>query len=175
MAGLVHIYTGNGKGKTTAAVGLGIRAYGNGFKVLMVQFLKGAPTGELKVLENLEPDFTLHRGKQVKGFVWNMTEEQREETRLSTVEAFKYAFDAAMNGSCDMIILDELMGCISNKFIPAEEVAKLIRNKPEKLEIVMTGRNAPRDLIELADYVSEVGCIKHPMEKGISARKGIEF
>lgn len=175
MAGLVHIYTGNGKGKTTAAVGLGIRAYGNGMKVLMVQFLKGAPTGEIRVLEQLKPDFTFYRGKPVKGFIWNMNEEQKEELRQITREDFQFACDASVKEGYDLLILDEIMASISNKLLAVEDVVKLIKTKPEKLEIVMTGRNAPKELIELADYVSEINPVKHPFEKGIPARKGIEF
>lgn len=175
MAGLVHIYTGNGKGKTTAAVGLGIRAYGNGMKVLMVQFLKGAPTGEIQVLEQLKPNFTFYRGKPVKGFIWNMNEEQKAELKEITREDFQYARGSAMSGEYDVLILDEIMASISNGLIAVDDIAQLIRHKPEKLEIIMTGRNAPKELVELADYVSEINPVKHPFENGIPARKGIEF
>ena len=175
MKGLVQIYTGNGKGKTTAAVGLGIRAYGSGLKVLMVQFLKGAETGELKVLNTLAPDFRLYRSKKIKGFIWNMNEDEKQELGRQTREAFDLAVKAVKSGEWDMLILDELMGAISNKLISVEAAVALIKNKPEKLEIVMTGRNAPPELVSLADYVSDIAALKHPMDMGITARKGIEY
>ncbi len=175
MNGLVHIYTGNGKGKTTAAVGLGVRAWGNGMKVLFVQFLKGSPTGEMKVFDQLKPNFTFYRGKQVKGFIWNMTEEQKEELKQVTREDFEFAREQALSDAYDVLILDEVMASISNKLIQVEDVVDLIRNKPQKLEIIITGRNAPGELVQLADYVSEISAVKHPFEKGIPARKGIEF
>lgn len=175
MKGLVHIYTGEGKGKTTAAIGLGIRAYGRGFKVLMVQFLKGMETGEKIVIDALAPDFTLYRGKEIKKFTWNMNEEELAELKKDMQDTVRYAADAASTGHWDMLILDEILGCISGGFVALQEVVDLIKGKPEKLEIVLTGRNASKELIELADYVSEIKAVKHPFEKGVQARKGIEF
>lgn len=174
MQGLVHIYTGNGKGKTTAAIGLGVRAYGRGFKVLMVQFLKGSETGEMKTLKMLEPGFVLYRSKEVKGFFWNMNEEQKKELKKNTREALDYAVKAASSGEWDIIILDEVMGAITNGLIPVQDIVDFIKNKPERLEVVLTGRNAPPELVELADYVSDINAVKHPMERGVAARKGIE-
>lgn len=174
MKGLVHIYTGNGKGKTTAAIGLGIRAYGRGFKVLMVQFLKGAETGELAVINELGPRFKLRRGKEVKKFTWSMNEEELKALKKSMEEIYINAVSEAKSGNWDMLILDEILGSISSKLISAEDVAEFIKNKPESLELILTGRNAPQELIDLSDYVSEINPIKHPFNKGIPARKGIE-
>lgn len=174
MRGLVHIYTGNGKGKTTAAVGLGMRAYGRSFKVLMVQFLKGAETGEMNTIAGLHPGFVLHRGKEVKKFTWNMTEEEFKQARDEQQENFKFAVNAAASGEWDLLILDEIMAAISTGMVDLQDVTELIKNRPDRLEVVLTGRNAPEELIELADYVSEIHAVKHPMEKGIPARKGIE-
>lgn len=174
MKGLVHIYTGNGKGKTTAAIGLGIRAYGRGLRVLMVQFLKGAETGEMHTLKNLEPRFTLHRGTEIKKFTWNMTEEEKQQAAKQQRDIFTYAVDAAMCGGWDLVILDEVLGAITSGMIELEEVVKFVREKLDGFELVLTGRNAPPELIELADYVSEINAVKHPMDKGIPARKGIE-
>lgn len=174
MKGLVHIYTGNGKGKTTAAIGLGIRAYGRGFKVLMVQFLKGSETGELAVINELGPRFKLCRGKEVKKFTWSMNEEELKALKKSMEEIYMNAVSEAKSGNWDMLILDEILGSISSKLISAEDVAEFIKNKPESLELIMTGRNAPQELIDLSDYVSEINPIKHPFNKGIPARKGIE-
>lgn len=174
MKGLVHIYTGNGKGKTTAAVGLGIRACGRGMKVRMVQFLKGMETGEMHVIEKLNPDFILIRGKEIKKFTWNMSEAELKELEQICMQAFEEAAAEACSGRWDMLILDEIMAAVTGGFIPVEAVLELIRNKPDKLEIVMTGRNAPPALVEAADYVSEIQAVKHPFEKGIPSRKGIE-
>lgn len=174
MKGLVHIYTGDGKGKTTAALGLGIRAYGRGFKVLLVQFLKGSETGEMKTLEKLAPGFVLYRGKEIKKFTWNMNEEELQELKRDTADVFRYASREALSDTWDMIILDEIMASVSMGFIQTDEISGLIKQKPTKLEVVMTGRNAPKELIDLADYVSEIHAVKHPFEKGISARPGIE-
>lgn len=174
MKGLIHIYTGDGKGKTTAAVGLGIRAYGRGFKVLMVQFLKGADTGEIYTLKKLEPEFLLYRGKEIKKFTWNMNEAELKETARVQQDIFNYAVDAARSGGWDLVILDEILGAVGAGMVDKKEVIKFIDEKPDNFELVLTGRNAPAELVERADYVSEIKAVKHPMEKGIPARKGIE-
>lgn len=175
MSGLVHIYTGNGKGKTTAAVGLGIRACGRGKKVLMVQFLKGSKTGELLTIERLKPDFEIVRQKETSKFTWNMTTEERDETGKHMKTLFDYAVEQAMSGKTDLLILDEIMAAITTGFIPLENVVSLVKQKPENLELVLTGRNAPVELVELAHYVSEINAVKHPLDSGIPGREGIEF
>jgi cob(I)alamin adenosyltransferase len=175
MKGLVHIYTGNGKGKTTASIGLGIRAYGRGFKVLMVQFLKGEETGETKTFEKLAPDFMVHRGKVIKKFTWQMTKEELAEFKENQQEVFNYAVEAAASGKWDLLILDEILGAVSCNIISLEDTINLVKSKPDKLELVLTGRNAPGELVDLADYVSDIHAVKHPMEKGVPARKGIEI
>lgn len=174
MKGLVHIYTGDGKGKTTAALGLGIRAYGRGFRVLMVQFLKGAETGEMHTLKKLEPGFILYRGTEIKKFTWEMSEAELMQTKKAQETIFDYVLNAAASGDWDMIILDEVMGALAAGMLDLKAVAAFIKGKPEKLEIVLTGRNAPAELVELSDYLSEIHAVKHPMEKGVPPRKGIE-
>lgn len=174
MKGLVHIYTGNGKGKTTAALGLGVRACGRGLKVLMVQFLKGAPTGEMYSLKALEPGFVLYRGKETKKFTWEMNEEEKAQTAAEQSRNFEHAIGMVSGGGLDLLILDEALGAISSGMLDKEAVVKFIKEKPENLELVLTGRGATPELIELADYVSEIRAVKHPAEKGIKARKGIE-
>lgn len=174
MTGLVHIYTGNGKGKTTAAVGLGVRAYGRGLKVLMVQFLKGSGTGEINTLKLLEPDFMVYRNNEIKKFIKDMTPEEVEKTKKIQQDIFNFAKDAIMDGNQDLVILDEIMAAITLKLVDLQDVIDLIKNKPQNIELVLTGRNAPPELVDLADYVSEIKAVKHPMEKGIMARKGIE-
>ncbi|MDO0824747.1 cob(I)yrinic acid a,c-diamide adenosyltransferase [Desulfosporosinus nitroreducens] len=173
--GLIHIYTGAGKGKTTAAVGLGIRAYGQGLKVLMVQFLKGWDTGERKVIATLEPCFQLFRYKENDKFVWNMTDEEKSGLEREMRIGLNYIVEAIMSEEWDMIIMDEIMAAVNYGYLPLEEVVEIVKNKPLKLELVLTGRDAPVKLIELADYVSEITARKHPMAKGIIAREGIEY
>lgn len=173
MKGLVHIYTGNGKGKTTAAIGLGVRAVGSGMKVLMVQFLKGRSSGEENSIEKLKPNFELHKTKQIDKFTWQLTPQEKEQMQETTKHLFDYALNQAQ--SKDLIILDEIMAAITTGLIDVNQISDFIKNKPAQLELVLTGRNAPKELIELADYVSEINAVKHPMSKGIQARKGIEF
>ena len=174
MRGLVHIYTGNGKGKTTAAVGLGMRAWGRGMKVLMVQFLKGMESGELITINRLDSNFTVNPGKALGKFTWEMNEEELREAAVLQKQQFDYVLKEMKSDKWDVLILDEIMAAITTGMIALEDVLELINSKPERLEIVMTGRNAPDRLIELADYVSDIQEVKHPLKKGIAARRGIE-
>jgi len=175
MRGLVHVYTGDGKGKTTAAVGLGVRACGQGMKVLMVQFLKGAPTGEMYSLKSLEPDFVLHRVTESKKFIWEMNQAEKLRTSVQQRDMFNYAVNAAKKGVCDLLILDEVLGAVSSGMLDYNSLLEFVKNKPEKLELVLTGRGASEELIGLADYVSVMEAVKHPAQKGVGARRGIEF
>lgn len=175
MNGMVHIYTGDGKGKTTAAIGLGIRACGRGKKVLLVQFLKGVQTGELFTIEKLKPDFEYYRNEENKKFTWNMNQEELEKMKENEEGMFQYAVKEAVAGGRDLIILDEIMAAITSGFIAPDKVIDFVKNKPSQLELVMTGRNAPPELIQLADYVSEIKAVKHPFSMGTAAREGIEF
>lgn len=175
MSGLVHIYTGDGKGKTTAAVGLGIRACGRGMKVLMVQFLKGSQTGEKLAIEKLGPDFELYRHSKFEKFTWDLNQEEMEELKKDIEYVFQYAVKEAFDGKRDLIILDEIILAMISGFIGMDEVINFIKNKPDGLELVMTGRYAPLELIRIADYVSEIKAVKHPYSAGITARNGIEF
>lgn len=173
--GLVHIYTGDGKGKTTAAIGLGTRACGRGMKVLMVQFLKSSDTGEINALKKLGPDFTLKRGFNCKKFVWNMTIDELEEAAKEAKVIFEDVKSVVLRDEFDLIILDELLGMLSLGFVNEADIIEMINSKSKDVELVITGRGAPEALIQNADYVSEIKAIKHPYDKGISARKGIEY
>ncbi len=173
--GLVHIYTGDGKGKTTAAVGLGVRAWGRGLNVCMFQFLKGSDSGELNALKSFEPGFVVKRGRKIDKFTWNMSPDEKQQAKEFTEELFSEAVKSAMSGELDLLILDEVMGAISNGFVAVDDVLALIKNRPQKVEMVLTGRNAPAGLVAAADYVSEIRAVKHPMEKGVTAREGIEY
>ncbi len=176
MRGLVHVYTGDGKGKTTAALGLAFRAVGCGFRVVMIQFLKDSPTGELESCQKFGSQFQIlrfHEGH--KGFFWNMDDSEKREFRQEVCHAFSEAETFLHLGACDMLILDEILGCVQNGFISEEELCRFIQKKPEQLELILTGRNAPECVTSLADYVSEICAVKHPMDSGTPARRGIEF
>ncbi|MBZ4646356.1 MAG: cob(I)alamin adenosyltransferase [Petroclostridium sp.] len=175
LKGLVQVYTGNGKGKTTAAIGQGFRSAGRGLKVYMIQFLKSSDTGELHSAKKLGEIFKIFRFEKERGFFWNLNEEEKMELKKEVHEAFEFAQNVIQNGECDILILDEIMGAIHNKLIDEKLVCDFIQKKPAHVEIILTGRNAPQCIIDLADYVSEIVPVKHPMEKGIGARKGIEY
>jgi cob(I)alamin adenosyltransferase len=171
--GLLQVYTGDGKGKTTAAFGLAFRAYGRGFKVAVVQFMKTWVTGEVQLAETLE-NFHIKRIDTSPKFTWEMNEAELEELRLEIRKGFEYVRNLVKENKYDLLVLDEINHIIIKEFVSKEEILEFIDSKPDTLEIVMTGRNAPDWLMEKADLVTEMKCIKHPFEKGIPARVGIE-
>lgn len=173
--GLVQVYCGEGKGKTTAAIGLGIRAIGSHLKVIMIQFLKNDNTGECITLKQLEPAFKVFHFEKNRGFTWTLNEEEKSELSIEVQTALKFAKKVMDTGECDILILDEILGAIKAGFVKIEELDKLITEKPEEIELVITGRYLPEELISKVDYISEVAPKKHPMDEGIVARKGIEY
>lgn len=173
--GLIHIYCGDGKGKTTAAMGLGMRAAGRSKKVLLTQFLKSNKTGELNSIEKLSEFFHVVKGVPAKKFVWNMNEEEKLEVKKEHTNRFREVTKKAIEEEYDLLILDEIIATINRDFVMLTEVIDFLNNKPKGLEVVMTGRNPKEELIELADYVSEIKAIKHPYNKGIKSRVGIEI
>jgi cob(I)alamin adenosyltransferase len=172
--GLIHIYCGDGKGKTTAAMGLGIRAAGRNKMVLLTQFLKDNDTGELISIEKLGENFKVFKGTPVKKFFKFMTEEEQIATKNEHRNRFKEVTEKAVHEKFDLLILDEIIASTNLDLVSLDEVVKFLKSKPEGLEVVLTGRNPNEKLIELADYVSEVKAVKHPYEKGITSRIGIE-
>ncbi len=170
--GLVQVYTGNGKGKTSAAFGLALRAIGRGLKVYVIQFIKGGfDYGELYIVDKL-PNIKLKafgRGKFV-------TEKPpgKEDVELAQ-EALALAGEVVKSGEYDIVILDEVNVALNLNLISLEEVLELIKNKPKHVELVLTGRYAPSEIIQMADLVTEMQEIKHPYKKGYQARKGIEY
>lgn len=172
--GLIHVYCGNGKGKTTAAMGLGIRALGREKKVLLTQFLKDSESGEISVLEKLGSNFEVFKGIPVKKFFKFMSPEEQMVTRKEHEERFRTVVNKAIDENVDLLILDEIVAATNLELVPLNEVLEFLKNKPTGLEVVLTGRNPDEKLIELADYVSEIKAVKHPYEKGITSRIGIE-
>jgi cob(I)alamin adenosyltransferase len=172
--GLILINTGPGKGKTTAAMGTALRAVGNGMRVLMLQFLKGSwHYGELDAVQAFGDRFIL---KQMgRGFVKvGGAETDPEDVRL-VEQAWEEARTAIYSGEWDMVVLDEINYAISYKMLDAETVAEALRNRPEMVHVILTGRNAHPLLVELADTVTEMREIKHAYQKGILAQLGIEY
>lgn len=171
--GLIHIYCGDGKGKTTAAFGLAFRCAGRGNNVVILQFLKGNVTGEVLAAEKF-PNMMVIRGNQTGKFTFQMSEADKENARLELSENFENAVKRCEAGDIRLLVIDEIMAAWNNDLIDRQRVLEFLKNKPDRLEVVMTGRNPPEALIKLADYVSEIKKIKHPFDCGIPARDGIE-
>jgi cob(I)alamin adenosyltransferase len=169
--GLVQIYTGDGKGKTTAALGLSLRAAGRDLKVFIAQFAKGMFYGELESLKRFAPQITLHQYGR-KCFIHD--EPAEEDIRLAR-EGWKEIQDVLERSTYDLVILDEIGIALHYQLISLEEVRELIRLKPDGVELVLTGRKIPEALYEQADLVTEMREIKHYYNAGVKARKGIEY
>ncbi len=171
--GLICINTGNGKGKTTAAIGTAIRAAGQGFRVLILQFMKGQKDiGELKALDKINLPITIRQYGR-KTFIRNRDSNAADiELARAGLEDFKHA---VAGNDFDLIVLDEINMAIDFDLLLLDEVMTVIRKKPPELHLILTGRNAKAALIEMADLVTEMKEIKHPYNKGIMAQKGIEF
>lgn len=191
--GLVQVYTGDGKGKTTSSLGLSLRAVGQGYKIYMIQFLKSGDTGELFSIKKYIPNMTIVQfgkeaitDKQLKMFEFDGTgilegaggnynflpdEAEKEPAR----RALEHAFNIVNSGDYNIVILDEINCAMHKGLIAVEDVLKLIEEKPEYIELILTGRDAPHQILERADLVSEIIMRKHPWEKGINARRGIEY
>jgi cob(I)alamin adenosyltransferase len=171
--GLIIVHTGAGKGKTTAALGLAFRALGQGLKVGIVQFIKGAiPTGEAALAARLA-DVGLAIHTMGDGFTWNT--QDREQDTASARRAWDRAVALLRDPSFDVVILDELNVVIRHGYLPLGEVLDELRRKREMLHVVITGRNARDELIDLADLVTEMKLVKHPYRAGVKAQKGVEF
>lgn len=172
--GLCHIYFGNGKGKTTAALGLGLRASGRGKRVLLVRFLKGKDSGELTSILQL-PNFDILDGPEHINFTFLMDDAERQETREICSALLSSAADVAASGGYDLLILDEVLSAVSAGMLMEEPLISLVKGRPQGLEVVLSGNPAPPEIIALADYVSEIKKIKHPFDNGEKARIGIEY
>ncbi|MBR4374727.1 MAG: cob(I)yrinic acid a,c-diamide adenosyltransferase [Treponema sp.] len=173
---MIHLYHGEGKGKTTAAIGLSVRALGNGIPVVFVQFLKSRNAGEIKMLEKLGAKVL--RGKSCGKFTFQMSDEEKKSTRKISVSNFNRALEICSVLSKKnqvLLVLDEICAAWNCNMVDKVESEYLVTNPPENVEIVLTGRNPPEVFLRKADYVTEMKKEKHPYDSGILARKGIEF
>ena len=173
--GLVIVYTGKGKGKTTSALGIVLRAVGYGKKIGMIQFIKGSwHYGEMDSSKRLEPEFEMIAVG--KGFVGILDDKStKEEHEIVANEALKISKEKINSGNFDIVILDEINYAINLDLIKIEDVVTLIKSKPENVDLILTGNHARSEVIEIADLVTEMKEIKHPFQKGIKAKKGIDF
>ncbi|MCR5208773.1 MAG: cob(I)yrinic acid a,c-diamide adenosyltransferase [Lachnospiraceae bacterium] len=171
FTGLIQVYTGDGKGKTTAAVGAAVRFTGNGGSVLFVQFLKGRPSGELDILKR--SGVTVKRQDGLEKFYSAMSDKEKEECKKITNENFAFAVKNASDFG--MIIFDEMAAALNRNLLDKKKVIDFIKNKPEKTELILTGRNMPSFITDAADYHSHISAKKHPFTRGVSSRKGIEY
>lgn len=168
--GYIQIYTGNGKGKTTAALGLALRAAGHGIKTYIAQFMKGQHYGELDAIKKIDQIVIEQFGADTFVHVHSMTSKDRERALRGLAQAEK----AMLSQEFGIIILDEVNVALHFKLLTSDEVLSFIRKKPEQVELILTGRKAPNRLVEIADLVTEMREIKHYFQQGIGARDGIE-
>lgn len=167
--GLVHIYTGDGKGKTTAALGLALRATGHGMKVLFIQFLKGQQCGEHLFVAKYHPFDIIQIGA---GDLFTKSKEQLDQ---EVQETLVLARREILGGKYDLVVLDEVFVAVNQGYITVKQILELIEEKPGTVELVMTGRKAPPEIVQRADLVTEMLMIKHPFTEGFSARQGIDY
>lgn len=170
MKGLIHIYYGDGKGKTTSAVGLAVRAKGAGKKVLFSQFLKSGNSCEIGVLKEIF-DVIVEENKH--GFFYTLCDDEKKCVEKECLSLFEKAMK--LSGNCDLLILDEILDAINLSTIKEDLVYNFLLNKPHNLEVVLTGRNPSKRLIDIASYVTEMKKQKHPFDNGHMARHGIEY
>jgi cob(I)alamin adenosyltransferase len=173
--GLIHIYTGEGKGKTTAAIGLAVRAAGQGLKVLFVQFFKldDASSGEKEILKKL-PGIELLRSN-VRHPIFTKEKTDKELLKQSISQIFETVKKKIASDGINLLVLDEINSVLSGGWLAINDMVNFLKNKPEGLEVVLTGRDAPVELVKMADYVTEMLKIKHPFDSDVKARKGIEY
>jgi len=172
VKGKIHVYTGNGEGKTTTALGLALRAVGHGYRVVIVQFMKGRKDiGEYLIKDRLYPEYNIYQfGKEE---LVDLSSPTDEDKRLAN-EGLKFAKNA-LKQKPKLLILDEINLALAIGLLEINDVLKLLSEIPDETVVVLTGRNAPKEIIDVADLVTEMKKIKHPFEEGVSAREGIEY
>ena len=169
--GLIQVYTGDGKGKTTAALGLALRAYGRGLRTVIIQFMKKGDYGEVRAIEHIDGISIEQYG--LPSFV--VKGKEKPEDYEAAERGLARAVEVMENRECDILILDELNITLYFGLLRIDDVVEALHKKPEEMEIVITGRSVPREIADIADLITEMKMIRHPYEKGIGAREGIEF
>lgn len=172
--GQIHIYTGEGKGKTTAALGLSIRAAGRDRKVLFVQFLKGQDTGEQYLMEKI-PQITHVKLANARTFFRALTVEEQRTLVEETEKEWESLYTQIMSGQFDLVVLDEIMAAMYLGIVSESKVLKLLQEKPIQMELVLTGRNVPELILKEGDLITEMKKIRHYYDQGILSREGIEY
>lgn len=171
---MIHIYCGDGKGKTTAALGLAIRAVGSGMHVNFVQFLKGSDTSELQILAKI-PQITVLRCEKDYGFTFQMTDVEKAQLTEYHNQMLSEITNQLYTSNVKLLVLDEFFSAYNYNLLDKELANRLVFTCPKQIELVLTGRNPEQKFIDIADYVTEMQAIKHPYQNGISARHGIEY
>lgn len=171
---MIHYYHGDGKGKTTAAMGLALRAVGRGKRVFIVQFLKDMPSGEVMFFENV-PGVTLCRGRAGHRFASSLSAPEREQTANIHNGNLRRGMTAVQRGECDLLVLDEVGDAYGHSLLDGPALLAFLGGYGQQVEVVMTGHKPVAELIALADYVTLVRKEKHPFDKGVTARVGVEF
>ncbi|MBD5135974.1 MAG: cob(I)yrinic acid a,c-diamide adenosyltransferase [Lachnospiraceae bacterium] len=171
---MIHLYYGEGKGKTTAAAGQALRAAGNGMKVVFTQFLKGSISGEINILKNIEGIVILRNDRDM-GFLKSMSGDEIKQVTEMHNNNFRKSIELIYGGKYDMLVLDEICAAYEMGVIDVKEVESFISSKPNQAEIILTGRNPADIFMESADYITEMCKIRHPFDKNVQARRGIEY
>ena len=171
---MIHLYCGDGKGKTTAAVGLAVRAAGHGKRVVFAQFMKGRISGELNVLSMLK-NVTVARALENEMFTFQMNAEQRKSAAAANAMLLEFAERVAKAHDLDMVVLDEIVTAVSMGMVSEERVKRYISEFSRDKELVITGSTPEAWMIEMADYVTDMEKIKHPFDRGSEAREGVEY
>lgn len=174
MKGFIHIYCGDGKGKTTAATGLAVRMAGSGGRVLFVRFLKNENSSELVALRQVE-GIEVVPCAQTFGFYNRMSEARKREAKIYYSEMLNHALQRLQEDAFGLLVLDEILWAYGYELVDRGLLTEFLKRKPESLEVVLTGQNPPKELTELADYITEMKKVKHPYDQGIPARRGVEY
>lgn len=171
---MIHVYCGDGKGKTTAAIGLSIRAAGAGKQVIFAQFMKGRDSSELAILRRIE-NIEVLRNAQDYGFLFQMSQEDRQAVRKMHEHTLSEVIERVKQGQAELVVLDEITYPYKEELIDCGLLEHFIKNLDSKVELVLTGRSPASFFLEQADYITEMACVRHPYQKGQPARIGIEY
>ncbi len=173
--GKIHVYCGDGKGKTTAAMGLSVRACGHGWPVVLSQFLKGSTTGELNILRSLAQYHIVEAPQRTMKFVFQMSDAEKAECRAQVQQHFHDTVAAVEKYQAKLLVMDEVLDAVALGMLDDEELAEFLKNRPAELEVVMTGREPTPCIDPLCDYITRMTKVRHPFDQGLGARIGVEF